>query len=94
MDFSEMLEKLVPITQFNQGQASKYFSRAKNGESFVVIKNNAPISVIVSPEEYKLLRDIASACQKARTQTDGDLLSKVSPLLERITAYENKEPSE
>jgi len=91
LDISEMLEKLVPITKFNQGQASKYFSRAKNGESFVVIKNNAPISVILSPEEYKLLRDIASACQKARTQTDGDLLSKVSPLLERITTLENKE---
>lgn len=93
MNISEVLEKLVPITQFNQGQASKYFSRAKNGESFVVIKNNAPISVIVSPEEYKLLRDIASICQKARTQTDGDLLSKITPLLERITALEDKELS-
>ena len=91
MNISDVLDNLVPITQFNQGQASKYFARAKNGESFIVIKNNVPVSVIVSPEEYKLLRDVVSACQRASARTDGDLLSRLSPLLEQINALEDKE---
>lgn len=90
LNFSEMLDKLIPITRFNQGQASKYFSRANKGESFIVIRNNVPVSVILSPEEYRLLRDLVSACQKANLQTDSELTLKISPLLEQIQAFEDK----
>lgn len=63
MDISNIISHLVPITRFNQGQASKYFQRVHAGESFVVIKNNMPIAVIISPDEYKLLQDLKRTCK-------------------------------
>jgi len=93
MNIADMIGKLVPITRFNQGQASKYFMRANNGESFIVIKNNVPVSVIISPKEYILLRNIVSACQNARMQTDIELLVKASPLLEQLKDIEKEDNS-
>jgi len=54
----DALSALVPISQFNKGQASKIFARARAEGRLVVLKNNAPEAVILSPEEYKRLREI------------------------------------
>ena len=50
-----MLEQLIPITQFNKGKASQLFSRVQNGEVLVVLKNNSPVAVVISPEEYSII---------------------------------------
>lgn len=55
---TDVLNSLVSVTQFNKGQASKIFDRLRTERQLVVLKNNAPSAVILSPEEYKRLSDI------------------------------------
>ena len=50
-----ILNNLVSITMFNQGQASKIFSRLKEEKQIVVLKNNVPTAILLSPEEYDRL---------------------------------------
>jgi len=55
---ASMLNSLVSITQFNKGQASKIFDRLKNEQQLIVLKNNSPSAVILSPEEYERFAEI------------------------------------
>lgn len=55
---ANMLDCLIPITQFNKGQASRIFDRLRTEKQLVVLKNNAPSAVILSPEEYARLSEI------------------------------------
>lgn len=51
MDFTE---RLVPISDFSQGKAGKIFSDvAENNNEYIVLKNNQPIAVLVSVNEYR-----------------------------------------
>ena len=60
MDITNVLKQLVSITQFNQGKASQLFSRVKKGETLIVMKNNAPVAIVISPEEYTIIEDFYS----------------------------------
>ena len=53
-----MLKSLVSITQFNRGQASRIFDRLSKESQLIVLKNNQPSAVILSPEEYERLLEI------------------------------------
>ena len=55
----ETLNSLVSITQFNKGQASRIFDRLNTEKQLIVLKNNVPSAVILSPEEYIRLSEIA-----------------------------------
>jgi prevent-host-death family protein len=55
---TDILNSLISITQFNKGQASKIFDRLRTERQLVVLKNNAPSAVILSPEEYERLAEI------------------------------------
>jgi len=54
---ADALDSLVPITQFNKGLAAKIFGRLRTERQIVVLKNNQPTAVILSPEEYKRLSE-------------------------------------
>ena len=49
---ADALKRLVSISQFNRGQATKIFARARAEGQIVVLKNNAPEAIILSPEQY------------------------------------------
>ena len=49
---ANILNSLIPITQFNRGQASRIFDRLRTERRLVVLKNNQPAAVILSPQEY------------------------------------------
>ena len=51
----DVLDRLVPITQFNRGQASRIFDRLNRENQIIVLKNNQPAAIILSPEEYRRL---------------------------------------
>ena len=51
---TNILQCLIPISQFNKGQASKIFDRLHDEKELIVLKNNQPSAVILSPEEYTL----------------------------------------
>ena len=52
------MQSLVPISQFNKGQASKIFDRLHSERELIVLKNNQPSAIILSPEEYTRLTEI------------------------------------
>ena len=55
---TNILQCLVPISQFNKGQASKIFDRLRSEKELIVLKNNQPSAIILSPEEYTRLTEI------------------------------------
>lgn len=55
---ANIMQSLVPISQFNKGQAAKIFDRLHSEKELIVLKNNQPSAVILSPEEYTRLTDI------------------------------------
>ena len=54
---SGTLDLMVPITRFNKGEASKVFDEVKQSGCKVVVKNNAPACVLVSPDKYRAMVD-------------------------------------
>ena len=55
---ANFLQSLVPISQFNKGQAAKIFDRLHSERELIVLKNNQPSAIILSPEEYTRLTEI------------------------------------
>ena len=47
------LDALIPITRFNRGEANKIFDEVAVAGYKIVVKNNAPACVLISPEKYK-----------------------------------------
>lgn len=88
LDISCLLGRIVSITQFNKGKASQLFSRASRGETLLVMKNNNPVAVVLSPEEYEILRKIPRLCSK--TCADGNDLSsgELGDLLDKLKSFD------
>ena len=55
---ADIVHSLVPISQFNKGQAAKIFDRLHSENELIVLKNNQPSAIILSPEEYTRLTEI------------------------------------
>lgn len=53
-----LLQSFVPISQFNKDQAAKIFDRFHSERELIVLKNNQPSAIILSPEEYTRLTEI------------------------------------
>lgn len=51
------LDSLVSISQFNKGYASRIFDKLKEKKQMVVLKNNEPAAILLSPEEYARLAE-------------------------------------
>ena len=64
MTEKNILNNLVSITMFNQGQASKIFSRLYDEKQIVVLKNNVPTAILLSPDEYDRLLNLAKHGEK------------------------------
>lgn len=57
------IENTVSISQFNRGQAGKIFEDVKQSGAKVVMKNNVPECVLMSPESYISLLDALEDAQ-------------------------------
>ena len=61
-----LLNNLVSVTMFNQGQASKIFNRLQSEKQIIVLKNNNPTAILLSPDEYDRLLNLAADGEKMR----------------------------
>jgi antitoxin StbD len=50
-----ILEGIVPITRFNRGEAGKIFDEVSETGVKVVLKNNLPVAVLITPEQYEAM---------------------------------------
>jgi PHD/YefM family antitoxin component YafN of YafNO toxin-antitoxin module len=57
LPMSNILDALVPITRFNRGESNKIFDEVKADGYKIVVKNNVPACVLISPERYKALME-------------------------------------
>ena len=53
-----ILDALVPISRFNKGEANKIFDEVRLSGFKVVVKNNSPTCVLLTPEKYQEMIDI------------------------------------
>ncbi len=61
-DMTNAITNTISISLFNRGLAGKVFEDVKKCGAKVVMKNNAPECVLLSPEEYiKLMDEINDA---------------------------------
>lgn len=49
----DVLDSIVPISDFNHGKASVAFNRVSSGTPVVVMKHNNPTYVIVDIDDYR-----------------------------------------
>ena len=52
-----ILDALVPISRFNKGEANKIFDEVRLSGYKVVVKNNAPACILLTPESYQEMLD-------------------------------------
>ena len=89
MDMSGILKNIVPITLFNKGKASQLFAKAQSGKTLVVVKNNVPVAIIVSPYEYELLRELSNTCRKAvENDSIGKGLGRIEAVVSKINLFD------
>ncbi|MEW6622130.1 MAG: type II toxin-antitoxin system Phd/YefM family antitoxin [Bacillota bacterium] len=55
ISISDVVNSLVPISRFNKGEASKIFEEVKETGFKIVLKNNSPACVLLTPEAYEEL---------------------------------------
>lgn len=74
MSIRSAIENTIPISLFNRGLAGKIFEEVKRHGAKVVMKNNSPECVLLSPKEYIHLLDeindarlLATATQRMST---------------------------
>jgi PHD/YefM family antitoxin component YafN of YafNO toxin-antitoxin module len=53
-----ILDALIPISRFNKGEANKIFDEVRSSGFKIVVKNNAPTCVLLTPERYKEMTNI------------------------------------
>jgi PHD/YefM family antitoxin component YafN of YafNO toxin-antitoxin module len=53
-----ILDALIPISRFNKGEASKIFDEVRLSGYKIVVKNNVPACVLITPERYQEMVDM------------------------------------
>jgi len=48
-----IIDSIVPISRFNKGEANKIFKEVKTNGIRIVVKNNTPECILISPKEYQ-----------------------------------------
>ena len=57
MSVREVMKSIVPITRFNKGEASRIFEEVAASGTKIVMKNNKPACVLMSPDKYEALME-------------------------------------
>ena len=91
LDISRFIKNIVSITLFNKGKASQMFSRVDKGETLVVVKNNKPVAIILSPEEYELLQAFPKTYTKELQSGNASKSPELDTLISRLMIFDNGE---
>ncbi len=54
----DVINSLVPISRFNKGEASRIFDEVKETGWKIVLKNNVPACILITPEAFEAMREI------------------------------------
>ena len=93
---TNILQRLIPISQFNKGQAAKIFERLRTEKELIVLKNNQPSAIILAPDEYERLTEIEENYMllleaENRLEANGDKLTiPMNTVLENLGISESE----
>ncbi len=83
------MNSLVPISRFNKGEANKIFDEVKEAGFKIVLKNNTPTCVLLTPEVYEQMletieeyRLLLEAEKRMKNAKPDDLISQDKVLAE------------
>ncbi|MCI8925190.1 MAG: type II toxin-antitoxin system Phd/YefM family antitoxin [Lachnospiraceae bacterium] len=60
MSVMGIMNAIVPITRFNKGEANRIFDEVESSGTKIVMKNNRPTCILMSPEKYETLMEMLS----------------------------------
>ena len=60
MSVASIIKTIIPIARFNNGEASKIFDEVETSGTKIVMKNNRPACILMSPEQYEFLMELLS----------------------------------
>jgi PHD/YefM family antitoxin component YafN of YafNO toxin-antitoxin module len=79
---SNMLNSIVPISRFNKGEANKIFDEVSSSGFKIVVKNNKPTCVLITPEKYQEMMEVienyylfVEAEKRMESAKDSDFIS-------------------
>ena len=58
MNAGNLIENIVPTSAFNRGKSAQCFERVADGAPIIVMKNNAPYRVVVTPDDFVRLSEV------------------------------------
>ncbi len=83
ISFKDVINSIVPISRFNKGEANKIFSEVSKTGYKVVVKNNKPTCILITPERYEEMMDIIEdyallfeAERRVKSSQNGDYISQ------------------
>lgn len=86
---SNLINAIIPISRFNKGEAGKIFDEVSISGVKVVVKNNKPTCVLITPEKYEELMEtienyqlLFEAANRMKAARDGDFVSHEDVLSE------------
>lgn len=60
MSVMSVMKSIVPITRFNKGEANRIFDEVEATGTKIVMKNNRPACILMSPSQYENLMEMLS----------------------------------
>lgn len=60
MSVMSVMKSIVPITRFNKGEANRIFEEVEHCGTKIVMKNNRPACILMSPAQYESLMEMLS----------------------------------
>ncbi len=83
ISFKDVINSIVPISRFNKGEANKIFSEVSKTGYKVVVKNNKPTCILITPERYEEMMEIIEdyallfeAASRVKSSQKGDYISQ------------------
>jgi len=77
-----VLHSIIPISRFNKGEANKIFEEVAQSGYKIVVKNNKPTCVLLTPDNYEQLMGIVEehylfleAEKRMKNAKDSDFIS-------------------
>lgn len=58
VNIKEIANAMVPISRFNKGEANRIFEEVNVSGVKIVVKNNSPACILLSPQSYNELMEI------------------------------------
>lgn len=86
---SDVLKKIAPISELSQGKAARILRRVTDENEVIIMKNNRPVAIIISPDQYDSYCELAEICSGLveADKPSPDEQAKIRKLLDKTKLF-------